>query len=106
MLHLPEFDAGEIEPYLHKRMNKAIEDGLFKCLNMRKSDLDGNQDLNSWTREMENVVLETMKDPIFKGNQNYKFEMNLDEAGERLFGREANAGVAFQIGQLRYKLLY
>jgi hypothetical protein len=30
--------------------------------------------------------------------------MDLDEAGRRLFGGEANAGVAFQIGQLRYIL--
>ena len=65
-----------------------------------------DQDLNFWTREMEDVVWEIMEDPIFKGNQNYKFEMDLDEAGERLFGGEANAGVAFQIGRLRYKLLY
>ena len=32
--------------------------------------------------------------------------MDLDEAGKRLFGGEANAGVAFQIGQLRYKPVY
>ena len=33
--------------------------------------------------------------------------MDLDEleAGKRLFGGEANAGVAFQIGQLRYVIL-
>jgi len=43
-----------------------------------------------------------MEDPVFKGNQNYSFEMDLDEAGKHLFGEEANAGVAFQIGQLRY----
>jgi hypothetical protein len=43
-----------------------------------------------------------MEDPVFNGNQNYSFEMDLDEAGKRLFGGEANAGVAFQIGQLRY----
>ena len=48
---------------------------------------------------------EMMEDPIFKGNQNFKFEIDLDEAGKRLFGGEANAGVAFQIGQLRYVIL-
>jgi hypothetical protein len=42
-----------------------------------------------------------MEDPVFKGNQNFKFEMDLDEAGKRLFGGEANAAVSFQIGQLR-----
>ena len=45
-----------------------------------------------------------MEDPVFKGNQNFSFEMDVDEAGERLFGGEANAGVSFQIGQLRYIL--
>jgi hypothetical protein len=29
-------------------------------------------------------------------------KLDLDEEGKRLFGGEANAGVAFQIGQLRY----
>jgi hypothetical protein len=43
-----------------------------------------------------------MEDPVFKGNQNFSFELDLDAAGQRLFGGEANAGVAFQIGQLRY----
>jgi hypothetical protein len=53
-------------------------------------------------RELEDVVPEIMEDPIFKGNQNFHFEMGLDELGKRLFGSEANAGVSFQIGQLRY----
>ncbi len=62
------------------------------------------QDLNCWMRELEDVVREIMEDPIFKGNQKYSFELDLDEAGKRLHGGEANAGVAFQIGQLRYML--
>ena len=49
---------------------------------------------------------EIMEVPIFKGSQNYKFENDLDEAGKRLYGGEANAGVAFQIGQLRYLQLF
>ena len=49
---------------------------------------------------------EIMEDPVFKGNQKYSFEMDLDEAGKRLYGGEANAGLAFQIGQLRYILFY
>ena len=47
-------------------------------------------------------MLEIMEDPIFKGNQNFHFEMELDELGERIYGGEANAVVSFQIGQLRY----
>ncbi len=50
---------------------------------------------------MEDVYRETMEDPLFKGNQNFYFEMDLDELGKRIFGSEANAGVSFQIGQLR-----
>jgi hypothetical protein len=105
MLRQPEFDSQEVDPDLHKRMSKAVEDGRIKCFNMRESNLDGDQDLNLWIREVEDIVREIMEDPVFKGNQNYKFEMDLDEAGECLFGGEANAGVAFQIGQLRYILL-
>ncbi len=102
---MPEFDSAQVDPDLHKRMNKAVEDGRIKCFNMRESNLDGDQDLNFWTRDIEDLVREIMEDPIFKGNQNYQFEMDLDEAGKRFYGGEANAGVAFQIGQLRYELV-
>jgi hypothetical protein len=71
---------------------------------MREGPADGDQDLNCWMRELEDVVREIMEDPIFNGNQKYSFELDLDEAGKRLYGGEANAGVAFQIGQLRYML--
>ena len=101
MLQDPEFDSKDIDPDLHKRMDKAVQDGRIKCFNMRESEADGDQDLHLWARELEDVVREIMEDPMFKGNQNFKFEMDLDEAGQRLFGGEANAGVAFQIGQLR-----
>ena len=101
MLQNPEFDSKDIDPDLHKRMDKAVQDGSIKCFNMRESDADGDQDLHLWARELEDVVREILEDPVFKGNQNFKFEMDLDEAGKRLFGGEANAGVAFQIGQLR-----
>ena len=105
MLQNPEFDSKDIDPDLHKRMDKAVQDGRIKCFNMRESDADGDQDLHLWARELEDVVREILEDPVFKGNQNFKFEMDLDEAGKRLFGGEANAGVAFQIGQLRYVIL-
>ena len=106
MLWRPEFDSQEVDPDLHKRMNKEIDDGRIKIFNMRESNLDGDQDLNFWTREMEDIVREIMEDPIFKGNQNYRFEMDVDALGKRLYGGEANAGVAFQIGQLRYIPLF
>ena len=47
-----------------------------------------------------------MEDPIFKGNQNFHFEMDLDELDERMFGGEANAGVSFQIGRLWHVLFH
>jgi hypothetical protein len=102
MLRHPDFDARDVDPDLHRRMDKAVHDGRIKCFNMREGPADGDQDLNFWTREMDDVVREIMEDPIFKGNQNFKFDMDMDELGNRLFGGEANAGVAFQIGQLRY----
>jgi hypothetical protein len=55
-----------------------------------------------WTAEELKKVIDTlcrpfvreiMEDPIFKGNQNYKFEMDPDEAGKRLYGGKANAGI-------------
>jgi hypothetical protein len=82
-------------------MKKAVLDGRIKCFNMREGPEDGDQDLNLWARELEDVVREIMEDPIFKGNQKYSFEIDLDKSGKRLYGGEANAGVAFQIGQIR-----
>ena len=102
MLCRPEFDSKELDPDLHKRMQRAVEDGRIKCFNLREGPTDGDQDLNLWTRELEDLVREIMEDPVFKGNQNFSFEMDVDKNGKRLFGGEANAGVAFQIGQLRY----
>jgi hypothetical protein len=101
MLRRPEFDSKELDPDLHKRMQKAVQDGRIKCFNLREGPADGDQDLHLWTREFEDVVREIMEDPVFKGNQNFSFELDVDAAGQRLFGGEANAGVAFQIGQLR-----
>jgi hypothetical protein len=66
MLLRPEFDSAQVDPDLHKRMNKAVEDGHIKCFNMRESNLDGDQDLNFWTREIEDLVLEIMEDPVLK----------------------------------------
>ncbi len=102
MLQNPEFDSKDVDPDLHQRMDKAVLDGSIKCFNMRESDTDGDQDLYLWARELEDDVREFMEDPTFKGNQNFKFELDLDEVEKRVFGGQANAGVAFQIGQLRY----
>ena len=32
MLRRPEFDSKELDPDLHKRMQRAVEDGRIKCL--------------------------------------------------------------------------
>ena len=37
MLHDPAFDSKDIDPDLHKRMDKAVHDGSIKCFNMRES---------------------------------------------------------------------
>ncbi len=85
MLRNPEFDSKEVDPDLHKRMNKAVQDGRIRCFDMWEGPADGDQDLNLWTRQLEDVVWEIMEDPVFKGNQNFGFEMDVDAAGERLF---------------------
>ncbi len=50
-------------------MNKAIEDGRIKCFNMRESNLDWDQDLNFWTREIEDLVREIMEDLFLKATR-------------------------------------
>ncbi len=49
MLLNPDFDSEQVDPDLHKIMNKAVEmgptDGRMKCFNMRESNLNGDQDL-------------------------------------------------------------
>ena len=102
MLQRPDFDSKDIDPNLHQQMAKAVDDGRIKCFDLREGPADGDQDLNLWIRELEDVVRELVEDPIFKGNQKFHFEMDVDELGKRLYGGEANAAVSFQIGQLRY----
>ena len=75
MLRNPDFDSKDLDPDLHKRLNRA-DDGHIKSFNMREGSADGDQDLNLWLRELEDMVCEIMEDPIFKGNQNFKFEMD------------------------------
>jgi len=77
MLRNPEFDSKDVDPDLHKRLEKAVHDGRIKCFNMREGRADGDQDLNFWTRELEDVVREIMEDPVFKGNQNFHFELGM-----------------------------
>ena len=65
MLQDPAFDSKDIDPDLHKRMDNAVQDGRIKCFNMRESEADGDQDLDLWAREVEDVVREIMEDPVF-----------------------------------------
>ena len=95
MLQRPDFDSKDIDPDLHQRMAKAVDDGRIKCFDLREGPACGDQDLNLWICELEDVVWEIMEDPIFKGNQNFHFKMDLNELGKRLYGREANATVSF-----------
>ncbi len=69
MLRHPDFDAKDVDSDLHRRMDKAVQGSHIKCFNMHEGPADGDQDLNFWTREMDDVVREIMEDPIFKGNQ-------------------------------------
>ncbi len=91
MLQHPDFDPKEIDPDLHQRMAKAVDDGRIKRFNLREGPAGGDQDLNLWIREVEDLVREIMEDPIFKGNQNFHFEMDIDELGRRLFGSKCGS---------------
>lgn len=102
LLKRPDFDPSDIDSDLHARLARAVHEKVIKAFDMRESDRDGDQDLTLWMREVEEVVREIMEDARFEGHQHFNFEMELDgDDGERLFGGEANAGVSFQIGQLR-----
>ncbi len=43
---------------------------------------------------------------MYKHALEYRYKLDLDESGERMFGSEANAGVSLQIGQLKYILIH
>ena len=42
MLSRPEFDSKEVDPDLHKRMQKAVQDGRIKCFNLREGPANGS----------------------------------------------------------------
>ncbi len=52
-------------------MAKAVDDGCIQCFNLQEGAADGDQDLNFWIHELEDVLLEIMEVPILKGNQNF-----------------------------------
>ncbi len=41
MLQHPDFDTKDIDPNLHERMAKAVDDGRIKCFNLREGPADG-----------------------------------------------------------------
>jgi hypothetical protein len=47
-------------------MDKAGYDGHIKCFNMREGAADEDKDVNLWARDLEDVVLEIIEDPVFK----------------------------------------
>ncbi len=102
LLKRPEFNPAEIDDDLAKRIGRAVHEKMIKSFDMRESSMDGDQDLTMFMREVEEVVREIMGDSRLKGNQHYKFEAEFDADGERLWGGGGTAGVAFQIGQIRY----
>ena len=101
LLKRPDFDPAEIDTDLHKRVADAIKDGFIKRFDMRVNSRDGDQDLSMLMRDVEEVVKEIMRDERFKGHQNFFFEACMQDDGQRVYGGEANAGVSFQICQIR-----
>jgi hypothetical protein len=53
MLQDPAFYSKDIDPNLHRRMDKAVQDGSIKCFNcdMRESEADKDQDLYLWASD-------------------------------------------------------
>jgi hypothetical protein len=47
MLHNSKFDSKDIDPGLHQRMAKAVDDGSIKCFNLREGAADGDQESGS-----------------------------------------------------------
>jgi hypothetical protein len=62
MLQNPELDSKDIDPDLHQRIAKleAVDDGSIKCFNLLEGAADGDQDLNLWIREVEDVCQEIL----------------------------------------------
>jgi hypothetical protein len=40
MLQNPQFDSKDIDPNLHQRMAKAVDDGRIKCFNLQEGAED------------------------------------------------------------------
>ncbi len=87
-------------------MAKAVDDdGSIKCFNLLDGPADGDQDLNLWIREGGRCLSGDYGRSYLHRQSNH-FKMDLDELGKSIFGGDANAGVSFQIGQLRYVLFH
>jgi hypothetical protein len=76
-----EFDSNKVDPDLHKQREKAVLDGSIKCFIMLEGlrPADGDQDLNLWASEMEDVVLE-----IFPQGQLHQWYVQLPQVDVHL----------------------
>ena len=62
---------------------------------MKEPD-DGDEEVDLWMRQIDNVLRELLADPRFKGHQVHKFTLVQDEDGNRVFG-DGFASVSFQL---------
>jgi hypothetical protein len=100
MLKSPEFNSADVDTNLSDRMNAAIKDKRLKCHKMTESADDGDQDLDFWLRDLEDVLRELISDERLAGHQHFHFEVTKDSDGERVFG-PSNGAMSFQIAQAR-----
>ena len=99
LLKWADLDPSNIDTDLHKRMADAIQDGFIRRFDMCGNSRDGDQDLSMWMRDVEEVVLEIMRDGRFKGHhhQNFTFEASVQDDGERVYGARQTRRSPFRL---------
>jgi hypothetical protein len=92
-----DFKVEDVNIDLHRCVAAAIAKGHFTSLNMRESELDGNQDLILWIRSLEEVLRGVLGNDRMAGHQHLIIN---EESCEREFGPSISA-VSFQLAQVR-----
>jgi hypothetical protein len=79
VLHHRDFNANEVDHYLHERLMRAVEQGDIEVIDMWEEG-DGPQD----KRKVAKVLRELLSDERMVGQQHFGFKLSTDANGERV----------------------
>jgi hypothetical protein len=99
VLHHPDFNADEVDHYMHKLLMRVVEDGNIKVIDLWEEG-DDLQDNTFVKHKASKVLMELISDECMEGRQHFGFKLSTDAKGNRVLGSDANDSVSFELAQI------